>query len=49
MTDEEIDDLIKAWHFDNAGPGLELHEFLGWTWEQYAYWAVSGVKPQEKP
>lgn len=33
---EEIDDAVAAWH--EGGSGLELHEFLGMTWEEYALW-----------
>lgn len=40
-----INDKIEAWHFEGAGPGLELHEYLGWTWEEYAKWATTGVLP----
>lgn len=30
--------LIEAWHRGD-GAGLELHEYLGMTWEQYKAWA----------
>jgi hypothetical protein len=29
----EIDDAIDAWHA--GGSNMELHEFLGMTWEEY--------------
>lgn len=48
MTDEEIEAVnvkIDAWHFDGAGAGLSLHEYMGWTLEQYQKWAVTGVLP----
>lgn len=32
----ELDDLIDAWH--DGGGGQALHEYLGWTWEEYARW-----------
>lgn len=44
MTDEEVDDAIDAWH-DGAGPGQSLHEYLGWTWEQYAHWVQTNEIP----
>lgn len=39
-----IDDLIDAWH-DGAGEGQELHEYLGWTCEQYARWVETSERP----
>jgi hypothetical protein len=33
---EEIDDYVDSWHAD--GHGLQLHEFLGLSWEEYALW-----------
>jgi hypothetical protein len=37
LTDQEIDGMIAEWH-DGAGQGLDLHEYLGWTREQYKTW-----------
>ena len=36
-TQDECDDMIDAWH--EGGTGVELHEYLGWTWAEYAEWA----------
>lgn len=47
MNKEEILDKIDAWHFDGAGEGLALHEYLGWTWNQYRDWAITGELPDE--
>lgn len=47
MSPEEIDKQIEDWHFNGAGEGQDLHEYLGWTWEQYAHWAVTGVIPNQ--
>lgn len=33
---EEIDDYVDAWH--RTPRGLELHEFLGMSKEEYALW-----------
>ncbi len=45
ITDpHEIDDAIDLWH-DGGGKGLALHEFLGWTWEQYAAYVERGEIP----
>lgn len=45
MTEEEIEDKIEDWHFHGAGEGQDLHEFLGWTLEEYQQWAVTGILP----
>lgn len=45
MTDEEIDDKIEEWHQTSSYKELSLHEFLGWTWQQYKNWVEKGVKP----
>lgn len=37
LFDDAILDITSAWH-DGAFPGKELHEALGWTWEQYGRW-----------
>lgn len=34
VTEDNIHDLIDQWHKGESE--LELHEFLGLTWEQYA-------------
>jgi len=37
---EEIDAYIDEWH--KGGSGKELHDFLGMTWGEYAYWVEHG-------
>lgn len=37
LTDDQIDDLIDRWH-NGAGEGLELHEFLRMSWDEYGLW-----------
>lgn len=34
---EDIDSYVGAWH-DGEGSDLELHEFLGMTWDEYRLW-----------
>jgi hypothetical protein len=46
-TPENIDDRIDAWH-DGGGRNLELHEYLGWTREQYKAWLERSEYPTEK-
>lgn len=43
-TEEEIDDLIDYWHTVDDGEA-PLHEFLGWTWEEYKLWVETGTQP----
>lgn len=33
---DEIDDFIDDWHENQDD--LELHEFLGMTWDEYSLW-----------
>jgi hypothetical protein len=44
LTEEEIDDLITLWHATKSE--LRLHEFLGWTWDEYTDWVESGIVPE---
>ncbi|WP_157186566.1 hypothetical protein [Nocardia jiangxiensis] len=48
MTDDEIDDRVDEWH-NGAGLGMDLHEYLGWTWEQYQEWLEGRPKPITDP
>jgi hypothetical protein len=51
ITDpDEIDDMIDRWHADPEVGGepvfkCDLHEALGWTWEQYKRWVETSVIP----
>jgi hypothetical protein len=40
----DVDDFVEAWH-EGAGEGLELHEFLGMTWDEYGHWARTAELP----
>lgn len=46
VTEENIDQYIEEWH--NSSTDLELHEYLGLTWEQYARWVEKGELPKKK-
>jgi hypothetical protein len=37
---DEIDDFVERWHKsrDKRTLGLELHEYLGLSWDEYALW-----------
>ncbi|OXR40144.1 hypothetical protein B7C42_07768 [Nocardia cerradoensis] len=34
---EDIDDWADRWH-DAGGLGIDLHEYLGMSWDEYALW-----------
>ena len=46
MQSADLDAAVEAWH-SGAGDGLELHEYLGWSWVQYARWVDDGIAPDE--
>lgn len=39
---------IERWHMGD-GEEMELHEYLGWTWDEYSLWVEQGVLPPEEP
>lgn len=43
----DIHDAISAWHDASDDDGVQLHEYLGMTWEQYAHWAETGQLPKD--
>jgi len=44
-TSEEVDMRIDEWH-GNGETNMSLHEYLGWTWEQYSLYVSSGKIPE---
>lgn len=45
VADRKLDDLVDAWHLGD-GPGLELHEYLGWTLQEFVYWVECFELPE---
>lgn len=43
MTPEEVDDAIERWHTGDSE--LPLHEFLGWSRQEYSIWVETNVIP----
>lgn len=43
VTEENIHDLIDEWH--DGDSSQELHEFLGFTFEEYARWVEKDEFP----
>jgi hypothetical protein len=38
---DQIDELVDSWHnMDSRHPlyTIKLHEWLGWTWEEFGAW-----------
>lgn len=44
VTNENVDDLIEKWHGSDSE--LELHEYLGLTWLQYAHFVETNELPK---
>ena len=40
VLEDEIDDFVDNWHEDKVTT-LQLHEYLGMSWEEYSVWATS--------
>lgn len=43
--DDKVDDLIHRWHTEYDGK-LDLHEYMGLTWEDYKVWLADGTFPK---
>jgi len=41
VLEEEIDRFVEDWHEGREGADMELHEYLGMTWEEYRLWATT--------
>lgn len=35
----DIDDWVERWHTSDTG--MQLHEYLGMTWEEYGNWVAA--------
>jgi len=43
-TQEEVEARTEQWH-QGDGAGMELHEYLGWSQDQYAKFVETGKLP----
>jgi hypothetical protein len=43
---ERLDEQVEEWHHGEGG-AMPLHQYLGMTWEQYAFWTENGDIPPE--
>lgn len=39
--EEEIEQFVEDWHEGREGADMELHEYLGMSWEEYQIWATT--------
>lgn len=39
VLEDEIDDFVDDWHEDEETT-LELHEYLGMSWDEYSVWVT---------
>lgn len=45
-----VDAIVERWHGGaSRGDGMHLHEYLGWTWEEYRGWVERGELPPFLP
>lgn len=43
-----LNNKIDLWHLGIDGKDMTLHEYLGWTLEEYAHWFKTGKTPLEE-
>lgn len=41
VLEEEIERFVEDWHEGRDGADMELHEYLGMSWEEYQLWATT--------
>ncbi|WEK30780.1 MAG: hypothetical protein P0Y58_00905 [Candidatus Pseudomonas phytovorans] len=41
VLEEEIERFVEDWHEGRQGLDMELHEYLGMSWEEYQLWATT--------
>lgn len=46
VLSDEIDDFVEQWHEGVEGRDVELHQYLGMTWDEYTLWST---KPSVLP
>ncbi|KWS23662.1 hypothetical protein ABNM12_11430 [Pseudomonas syringae] len=41
VLEEDIHRFVEGWHEGREGAGMELHEYLGMSWEEYGVWVAT--------
>lgn len=47
VDQDTADDIVDAWHEHRYPDDLELHEALGWSWEEYKAWVERSELPDD--
>jgi hypothetical protein len=47
VKSDDIDDAIEEWHSSSVSHGIQLYEFLGMTWSEYAAFLECRLTPQQ--
>lgn len=40
LTEDDIDAMIKKWHNGEEGNSIDLHEYIGFTQDEYTAWVM---------
>jgi hypothetical protein len=43
-SEDEVDAAVGIWH-SLPDDGVELHDFLGWSWTEYGDWVAHSLIP----
>lgn len=49
VSADDIHEYVARWHaggFGSPESQVDLHEYLGFTWEQYGRWVTTGQLPE---
>lgn len=41
VLEEEIEQFVEDWHEGREGADMELHEYLGMSWDEYQMWVTT--------
>jgi hypothetical protein len=41
VLETDIDPFVRDWHEGRQGADMELHDYLGMTWEEYQRWSTT--------
>ncbi|EPM66642.1 hypothetical protein A584_24832 [Pseudomonas syringae pv. theae ICMP 3923] len=41
VQEEEIEQFVEDWHEGREGADMELHEYLGMSWDEYQIWVTT--------
>ncbi|NAS97186.1 hypothetical protein CU664_09135 [Pseudomonas syringae pv. actinidifoliorum] len=41
VLEQEIEQFVEDWHEGREGADMELHEYLGMSWDEYQIWVTT--------